>query len=54
MYVLTQANQMLIGMKMEDTMELALQVAATQPTATVEPTPEPEPEVAEEEPAPEA
>ncbi len=47
-------NQMLIGMKMEDTMELALQVAAQ--TTTVEPTPEaePEPEVAEEEPASEA
>ncbi len=37
-------NQMLIGMKMEDTMELALQVRAEQ--TTVEP--EKEPEVAEE------
>ncbi len=37
-------NQMLIGMKMEDTMELALQVRAEQ--AAVEP--EKEPEVAEE------
>ncbi|MFI3172074.1 MAG: hypothetical protein R3Y58_06895 [Eubacteriales bacterium] len=44
-------NQMLIGMKMEDTMELALQVRAEQAAVVEpEPTPEPEPEVAEEEP----
>ncbi len=54
-------NQMLIGMKMEDTMELALQVRAEQattvekePEAAEKETVEPEPEVAEEEPAAEA